>query len=159
MKTNKGFTLLELLIVIAIIAIIVAIAIPNYTRYVVRAQRVEARNALQAIAQQIDQNYRVTRDYSKLTNGNTLSNATISSWGFANIPSNTNKRYEISFVPNSVTPTGYTLQAQAIGKQAQRDKDCAYFFYNQSGTKMASKTAATPPSGSRDETSLQCWSN
>ena len=51
MKINKGFTLLELLIVIAIIAIIVAIAIPNYTRYVVRAQRVEARNALQAIAQ------------------------------------------------------------------------------------------------------------
>ena len=90
MKTNKGFTLLELLIVIAILAIIVAIAIPNYTRYVVRAQRVEARNALQAIAQQIDQNYRVTRDYSKLANGDTLSNATISSWGFANIPSNTN---------------------------------------------------------------------
>jgi type IV pilus biogenesis protein pilE len=157
MKTNKGFTLLELLIVITIMAIIVAIAIPNYTRYVVRAQRVEARNALQAVAQQIDQNYRVTRDYSKLANGDTLSNATISSWGFANIPSNANKRYEISFVPNTVTPTGYTLQAQAVGKQAQRDKDCAYFFYNQSGTKMASKTV-TPPSGGRDETSLGCWS-
>jgi len=146
MKTNKGFTLLELLIVITIMAIIVAIAIPNYTRYVVRAQRVEARNALQAVAQQIDQNYRVTRDYSKLANGDALSNA-----------SNTNKRYEISFVPNTVTPTGYTLQAQAVGKQAQRDKDCAYFFYNQSGTKMASKTV-TPPSGGRDETSLKCWS-
>lgn len=157
MKTNKGFTLLELLIVITIMAIIVAIAIPNYTRYVVRAQRVEARNALQAVAQQIDQNYRVTRNYSKLVNGDTLSNATISSWGFANIPSNVNKRYEISFVPNTVTPTGYTLQAQAVGKQAQRDKDCAYFFYNQSGTKMASKTA-TPPSGGHDETSLECWS-
>ena len=157
MKTNKGFTLLELLIVITIMAIIVAIAIPNYIRYVVRAQRVEARNALQAVAQQIDQNYRVTRDYSKLANGDTLSNATISSWGFANIPSNTNKRYEISFVPNTITPTGYTLQAQAFGKQAQRDKDCAYFFYNQSGTKMASKTA-TLPSGGRDETSLECWS-
>ena len=157
MKTNKGFTLVEMLIVVAIMAIIVAIAIPNYSRYVVRAQRVEARNALQTIAQQIDQNYRVTRDYSKLANGDTLSNATISSWGFANIPSNTNKRYEISFVPNTVTATGYILQAQAFGKQAQRDKDCAYFFYNQSGTKMASKTA-TPPSGGRDETSLKCWS-
>ena len=155
MKTNKGFTLLELLIVIAIMAIIVAIAIPNYTRYVVRAQRVEARNALQAVAQQIDQNYRVTRDYSKLVNGDTLSNATITSWGFASVPSSTNKRYEISL--NTISATGYVLQAQAFGKQAQRDEDCAYFFYNQSGSKMASKTA-TPPSSSRDKTSLECWS-
>ena len=157
MKPNNGSTLVEMLRVVAILATIVAIAIPHYSRSVVRAQRVEARNALQTIAQQIDQNYRVTRDYSKLANGDTLSNATISSWGFANIPSNTNKRYEISFVPNTVTATGYILQAQAFGKQAQRDKDCAYFFYNQSGTKMASKTA-TPPSGGRDETSLECWS-
>lgn len=155
MKMNKGFTLLELLIVIAILAIIMAIAIPNYSRYVVRAQRVEVRNALQTIAQQIDQNYRVTRDYSKLANGDTLSNATISSWGFASVPSSANKRYEISL--KTVTATGYILQAQAFGKQAQRDRDCAYFFYNQSGTKMASKTA-TPPNGGRDETSLECWS-
>lgn len=157
MKMNKGFTLLELLIVVVIMAIIMAIAIPNYSRYVVRSQRVEARNALQAIAQRIDQNYRVTRDYRKLANGDSLSDATISSWNFADIPSSTNKRYAISFVPNTITATGYTLQAQAFGNQAQRDKDCAYFFYDQSGSQMASKTA-TPPSSGRDEVSLECWS-
>ena len=63
MKKYNGFTLLELLIVIVVIGIIVAIAIPSYTRYVVRAQRVEARDTLQAVANLIEQNYRVTRNY------------------------------------------------------------------------------------------------
>ena len=44
-----------MLIVIAIMAVLAAIAIPSYTRYVVRAQRVEARDTLQAVASQIEQ--------------------------------------------------------------------------------------------------------
>ena len=66
MKRNNGFTLLEVLIVIAIMGILLAIALPNFGQYAVRAQRVEARNALQMIASQIDQHYRVTRNYKIL---------------------------------------------------------------------------------------------
>ena len=156
MKANKGFSLLEMLIVVAIMAIIAAVAIPSYTRYVVRAQRVEARNALLAVAQFIDQNYRVTRDYRKLANGGNLDNTTINGWKLQNIPSDADKRYEITFMPGSITANGYVLQAKAVGLQAQRDIDCAYFFYDQSGSQMASKTATLP--SSRDQTSIECWS-
>lgn len=51
LQTKKGgFTLLELLIVVAIIAILAAIAFPSYTRYVERTRRADAREAMFRIA-------------------------------------------------------------------------------------------------------------
>ncbi len=45
-STQRGFTLMELIIAMVIIGILTAIAIPNYTAYIQRSNRAEARNAL-----------------------------------------------------------------------------------------------------------------
>lgn len=45
---NKGFTLLELMIVIAVVGVLAAIAIPAYSDYVTRSKRADAKNALLA---------------------------------------------------------------------------------------------------------------
>lgn len=160
MKKYNGFTLLELLIVIVVIGIIVAIAIPSYTRYVVRAQRVEARDTLQAVANLIEQNYRVTRNYKLMADNRTnLSDDIIKNvWHKDKIPANGDARYEISFVNGSINENGYILQAAAVGLQAKRDTDCPYFFYDQSGVKMASKDNKLPANGSHDPVSIACWS-
>ena len=50
MRNNKGFTLIELMIVIAIIGVIMAYAIPSYQRQVIRSKRTEAQNTLVELA-------------------------------------------------------------------------------------------------------------
>ena len=159
MKRNNGFTLLEVLIVIAIMGILLAIALPNFGQYAVRAQRVEARNALQMIASQIDQHYRVTRNYKILSDKTSLSNDTIKNWKLDRIPVTGNKTLRHKFCQwVYYRKRDIVIQATAAGVQAQRDKDCPYFFYDQSGAKMASKTATPPAEGSRDPVSIACWS-
>lgn len=48
---NKGFTLVEMLVVVAAIAILAAIAMPSYSQYVRKAKRAEAKTALMSVLQ------------------------------------------------------------------------------------------------------------
>src|SRR3712207_3506666 len=49
LRSNKGFTLIELMIVVAIIGILAAIAIPNFLQYQLKSRQSEAKTNLQAI--------------------------------------------------------------------------------------------------------------
>lgn len=55
---NKGFTLIELMIVVAIIAILAAIAYPSYQEYVRKTKRIEMQAAMQDVAAQL-QKYKI----------------------------------------------------------------------------------------------------
>ena len=57
MKKNKGFTLVEVLIVIAIIGILMGIALPSYQKYVQKGNRVAALLTLSQLAQQFERNH------------------------------------------------------------------------------------------------------
>lgn len=58
-----GFTLLELMIAVAIVAILAAIALPSYSDYIKRAKLVEAQNALADFRVKMEQYYQDHRDY------------------------------------------------------------------------------------------------
>jgi prepilin-type N-terminal cleavage/methylation domain-containing protein len=63
MKTNQGFTLLEIMIVVAIIGILAAIAVPQYTDYITRAQLVEGQTGLNAFRVTMEQSFQDNRAY------------------------------------------------------------------------------------------------
>lgn len=54
MVTQKGFTLVELMVVVLIIGILVAVAYPNYQRYVIKAKRTDMMTQMQDIGKQIE---------------------------------------------------------------------------------------------------------
>jgi type IV pilus assembly protein PilE len=62
-KHNLGFTLLELMIVVAIVAILSALAYPSYTEYIDRGRRSDARAVLLEAAQVMERRFTETRDY------------------------------------------------------------------------------------------------
>lgn len=64
MKLQKGFTLIELMIVVAIIAILASVAMPVYTDYVIRSKIPEATSALALSRTQMEQYYQDNRHYS-----------------------------------------------------------------------------------------------
>ncbi len=62
-SSHQGFTLLELMIVVAIVAVLAAIALPNYSDYVKRGKIIEATTALSAFRQRYEQYFLDTRSY------------------------------------------------------------------------------------------------
>lgn len=67
---NKGFTLIELMIVVAIIAILAVFAYPSYTQYKIRTNRAEVQSEMMRIAQRLQSYYVIHHNYSAATLGN-----------------------------------------------------------------------------------------
>ena len=133
----KGFTLIELMIVVAIIGILAAIAYPSYHNYKIRTHRTDAQAEMIAIGQSLSQ-YKATR-------GN-YSNATIDRiYGNSVTPKQGTALYDLTL---NVTDSTWTLIA--IPKSRTSQVDNGNIILNSQGQKCWTKTlvACTPSQAS-----------
>jgi type IV pilus assembly protein PilE len=138
-----GFTLIELMIVVAIVAILAAIAVPAYTTYVTKTRRVAAEGCLSEYANYMERFYTTNLRYDK-----DLANTAIA------LPSldcasaaRTGQDYSYQFLANSLTSTTYTLQAVPKAPQSSRDSQCGTLSVTQDGTRGVTGAGGV----------AQCW--
>ena len=122
MKEN-GFTLVELMIAVAIVGIITAIAIPSYTAYVLRTNRTDATRTMILDAQAFERCYSQSFTY--------LGCATVP---VGPAPSGQGK-YTITIT--NLSATTYTITATPLAAEQMGDTTCAAFTLDETATQGA----------------------
>jgi len=123
-----GFTMIELVAVMAIIAILTAIAIPNYVQYVARGHRSEARLTLTQAAQWMER-WRTERNTYQTSPQN--ANPPALPQALQNSPTSGNAVYNITVVTPS--PAQYTLSATPVNPGPMANDACGVLTLDQAG--------------------------
>jgi len=116
-KQQLGFTLIELMITVAIIGILASIAYPSYQDSVLKSRRADAKGALLGFANAMERHFTETNTY-------------------VGAPAATNTDY-YTLAIDSATATAYGLSATPIGGQAS--DSCGMLKINQTNVKSAIK--------------------
>ena len=126
---QRGFTLIEVMIVVAILAVIAAIAFPSYMESVRKSRRADAKSALMAASQAMEKYFTERQTYVNATLGSNATDVykTTSPDGY----------YTLSFSVAS-TASAYSLQAAPTAGKGQTNDKCGTFSINQAGAKGVS---------------------
>lgn len=143
---QQGVTLIELVVVMIIVGILAAIAIPSYRNYVLRSQRSDAKDALLALATQMEKHYLQCNTY-----GTSIAGATNCAAGQVQGAATSKNGWYALTIPVPGNATTFTVRATAINGQNQwQDTACRDFSVTQAGTRTARD------SGTADNTA-ECW--
>lgn len=141
MNNRRGFSLVELMIAVAIIGILSAIAVPQYTSYVAKGNRSEALRELVTVLNLEEQFMIENRTYT----------ANVTELGFdANPFTSENGKYKIHVEAIDDITSNYLVVATAETKQAEIDPLCYKLMMSYLGEKSAESTDG-------DDTSDICW--
>ena len=137
MSKKSGFTLIELMIVVAIVSILAAVALPSYKNYLIRGRIPDATSALATKRVKMEQWYQDNRTYVGADGGAGLP---------ATLDTTTSKYFDFS--GTNLTASGYTLTATGKGPMAGFS-----YTVDQANSKT---TTITGVSGGWDTTAT-CW--
>jgi type IV pilus assembly protein PilE len=146
---QRGFTLIEIMIVVAIVAVLFAIMIPSYREYVARGKRAEAKAAVMDVAQWIERQYTVSRSYLKTGGGADIDDAALA-LQLGKFPTVTDN-YTITFgdeTAENVDPDTAKFSLRLTPKGSMANDKCGSFVLKNTGEKLVTGEGQTVAS---------CW--
>ena len=150
-RPQRGFTLIELMIVVAIVAVLFAIMIPSYREYMARGKRADAKAALMDTAQWLERQYTVSRSYAKTGSGADIDGTALATQ-LGKFGSKVTDNYDIAFASeesDDVAPTASTFSIRLTPKGSMLNDKCGAFVLKNTGERLVTGTGATPAA---------CWS-
>lgn len=137
-RPTGGFSLIELMIAIAIVALLVGIAIPSYTEYVVRSNRAEGKSVLMDAAQSLERCYSRFGAYNNTNCTGIFPITSENDWYVVSAPSE-----------GDIGPNSFLLEAVPQGTQATRDTKCGTLTLDHVGRRGVDDDATG--------TASDCW--
>ncbi|HTR01530.1 MAG TPA: type IV pilin protein [Candidatus Acidoferrum sp.] len=141
MAKNRGFTMIELLITMAIVGLLAAIAIPTYRQSVLKSNRADAKITLTRLATLEEKYYfrenNYTANFTDIISGLT-----------GTVTTTTSDKGYYSIALTTTGTTAWTMVATATGNQLL-DTDCKTFTLTNTGSKTATNSS--------NAANTSCW--
>ena len=129
----SGFTLIELMITVTVVAILAAIALPSYERYIAKARRANARTQLVQVAQFMQRFYAANDNFSKDRAGNDVITQVPAS--LKQSPPDSAKIYDLSIPATSLSATRFEIRMVPVAGGVMGSDECGAFTLTSTGVR------------------------